>query len=321
MPLTNSDNSRASFSASSPHSPTRGSAAKSLAQPISMPILTAAQISQIESDVEENRLQNAHTHYLPGGVTSLAPSPSTSPPSSYGYVSPRELNTTHGTIPRRSSSAGLTPLTSSSTSPVARSTSGRHKPLPVQPVERPAEKGLLRKKRSDLGRGTSGSEQSREGDVGYPSTKQRPTLSLLGLSGNNSKAYGPFSEAQSPTQQQHPRGPRSAHPQSHDHVTPNTPPPTTYQTAKALLRRVRSGSSLKVDMRIEEVSPHAESSQGWLPNSPPPSSVITNAVSSSQDITGTSRHRDATPPAKKKIGTMDRIVRGLDSALEFVDGR
>ncbi len=149
--------------------------------------------------------------------------------------------------------------------------------------------------------------------------KQRPALSLSGLSSNNNSIpRSSLGEAQSPTQQHHSRGPRSAHPQSHDHVTPPTlPSSTAFQKGKAFLRRVRSGSSLKVDMRIEEASSYAELSHpGWIPSSPPPSGVITNAVSSNQDA----RHRDATPPAKK-IGTMDRIVRGLDSAFEFVDGR
>ncbi len=216
-----------------------------------MPILTAAQIAQIELEMEESRSQNTHAQYIQSGVTSLAPSPSTSPPSSYGFFSPRESNTAHGALPRRSSSAGLTPstpppATSNSTSPVTRSASGRHQPLSIQPVERPPEKGILRKKRSDLGRGTSGSDQSREGEF----VKQRPALSLSGLSGNNNSIpRSSLGEAQSPTQQHHPRGPRSAHPQSHDHVTPPTlPSSTAFQKGKAFLRRVRSGSSLKVDI-------------------------------------------------------------------------
>lgn len=326
MPLTPSNNSGQSRGALSPRSPTRRFVEKGLTQPISMPILTPAQISQIESETEEKIIQEGRLQQSESGMTSLAPSPSVSPPSSYSQFPLREPSTVYGTMPRRSSSAGVTSASPSSSANtgvgIGRSASVRHKPLPPQPIDRPTEKGLLRKKRSDLGKNAV--ESGRDGEPGSPTVRQRPSLSLLGLSGNNSKTHIPLTDAQSPTQQRHPRGPRSAYPyQSHDHgYGPPSSPPTTFQSAKALLRRVRSGSSLKMDMHIEEVAALAESGHGaWPPNSPPPSGVITNAESSNPGTASSSRHRDASPPNKKKIGTIDRIVKGLDSALDFVDGR
>ncbi len=115
MSLTNFVDSRASFAASPLHSLTRISAAKSLAQSISIPILAAAQITQIESEVEEMR-----------STTSLTP-------SLYGYFSLWESNTAYGAIPRRSSSGGLA-CDFDFDSPVTRSASGRHQPLSGQPI-------------------------------------------------------------------------------------------------------------------------------------------------------------------------------------------
>lgn len=334
MPFAGSSNAQTMSTASSPHSPTRISAGKTLTQPISMPILTPAQISQIESELEEQMAHNTQMRRLDTGTSSLAPSPSTSPPSSsYSHFSPRESSLgSHGPIPRRSSSAGLVPpgsppSSSGLGSSIGRSASVLVKPLPPQPDERTQERGLLRKKRSDLGKNTSESDTKEREQNPFPNTKQRPTLSIVGVAGNNSMSSTQVADAQSPTQRRHPRGPRSAHPETQDinqdgayNIVPSGAPTSKYQTAKALLRRVRSGSSLGMDSRIDEVSPHAEAAQPAWPPSSPPSSVITSAAGT--DVVGsTSRLPDtSTTPSRKKMGTMDRIVRGLDSALEFVDG-
>ncbi|KAF8953127.1 hypothetical protein BDZ97DRAFT_1929977 [Flammula alnicola] len=247
-----------------PQSPSRMSTAKILPQPISMPILTQAQISQIESETEEMMLR----------AMSNPPSPSTSP-SSFGHSSMRDpAPASFMTIPRRSGSTGVvpgSPPSAGSGGSVGRSASVLVKPSPSSSETGGNERGMLRKKRSDTVTTAGGGDKMETEQSPQPNTRPRPSLSLQSLSGSRGRTV----EVQSPTQQRHAlRSPTTAHPHSHTGNHGSTAVSvsggaSTMASAKAILRRVRSGSSLGMDMRIEEVSPHAEESQAsWRPNSP-----------------------------------------------------
>ncbi|KAF8888707.1 hypothetical protein CPB84DRAFT_1786008 [Gymnopilus junonius] len=177
----------------------------------------------------------------------------------------------------------------------------------------PERRGVLRKRLSDLGKQISGDEKD-----GSPTSKsKKPKLSLAGLGGGGSSSH---SQANNQPQQ----GLRSPS-ISNASSSAGSGSSGTMASAKALLRRVRSGSSLRMDMHTEEHESPVGSNHP-VPNSPTSaafsSSGGSNVMMTENASRGGSWGRETSPEhSRKRKGPVERLVQGLDSALEFRDGR
>lgn len=325
----------ASVPSSPPRSPTANSSmvtttkpimVKKAVQPVSMPILSPKQISEIELEMEGRIAAGKGLSASPPVAIPLPTSPT---PNSTATVPSTPTSTptpTPGSVPipmrmpRRSSSAGMPvsgspPILSSSLGAiesvttasggsgsgsvgragVARSASvlvkphHHHQPQQQQGQYVERERGVLRKRPSDLGRERD-RDRDRDREVDSPGKgKQRPKLSLPGIGGTSSSS----SAATATTATVY-----NAYSSTSNNNNDIHSPTTGGGGVKAVLRRMRSGSSL----RKQQTQAYADADDVPVPLSPTAGTI------------GSMREREMSPAggAKKKMGTMDRIVRGLD---------
>ncbi|KAF8801741.1 hypothetical protein BYT27DRAFT_7245031 [Phlegmacium glaucopus] len=158
------------------------------------------------------------------------------------------------------------------------------------------KKGFSLKKRMsrDLGK-----EKEKDRDAGEsamspagPSSNQRPKLNLSGLSSTSTPHRNHPSilyEIPSPTLNPNPNSGHHLH------------SPSAISSARALLRRVRSGSSLRGEESVNA---------SFTPSTASPAGLgVTSPETESKEV------------QRKKKGPIDRIVRGFDSSLAFAEGR
>ena len=293
------------------------------------PILTTEQILQIESEVVSaapNSSLPSHWTFPPMPL----PSPPPRPPSTVSHTpshtpsasssAPVSANTgevkVSSSISRltssdlaRWSSALSNPLSAPSSpsgigSPNSasppRSVFGSlgRSPSKIGPGQEKEKKGFSLKKRMsrDLGKEKDRDTGEHASSPGGASPNQRPKLFLSSASSST-----PSTSSSSTPYRYHPS-------LFHDGPSPTPNPgqqfyhsPSAISSARALLRRVRSGSSLKG----EETN--------------------TSNFNASASTTGlgavVSAETEVKEVQKKKKGPIDRIVRGLDSSLAFAEGR
>ena len=287
------------------------------------PILTPKQITQIETasnwpPILMPLLPSPGSHTPSASISTLTPQPPVFPaPSASGEAKapsssinrftpsdltrwPRSFGASLSTPSSPSASVTVTP---NSTSPPRSSVFGSLGRSPSllgkmggQEKER---KGFLKKRMSrDLGK-----DREREGESGATSTsaaaaaspKQRPKLLLSGLSSSSTTTtISPFSQMSSMPLENLPEISSPTAVAAHSNNNPIS------SSARALLRRVRSGSSLRDE----------ESSSTPTPTPTPAGmGVVSPETEASKGV------------QKKKKGPIDRIVRGFDSSLAFAEGR
>lgn len=288
---------------------------------LNKPILTREQIMQIETGVfpsPPNSSLPSHWTFppipmpspppRPPSSTSYTPSASTStgrPPvfpssalASSGGVEVKApssisvINRLTSSDPQRSSSLGnslSSPLVSvaispNSTSPLRSSvfgSLGRSPSLLRGGQEKDKLGFFLRKKMSrDLGK-----DKEKDRDVGDASAKRRPEL-------NVSSSTSPFYSMSSP-HGHHPEVP-----------SPTPSPSRLYHSPGAigaLLRRVRSGSSLRDEERVN-------------------TACCMTSSTSPAGLGAMSPGTEGKEVQKKKKGAIDRIVRGFDGSMSFAEG-
>ncbi|PPQ71921.1 hypothetical protein CVT26_007182 [Gymnopilus dilepis] len=183
---------------------------------------------------------------------------------------------------------------------------------------------VLRKRLSDLGKHLSG-----DGGESPPSSKaKKPQLSLVSLSGPSSpkhtvNIHGQH-EVRSPVYEQErellrsPTSPNRSFPARYRHGSGISGPESgsggKMLSARALLRHVRSGSSLRMDAPLEDQGAPLASSYP-LPKSP----IITLHPTHNADTPGPQASPTGPRRAKKKRGAISQLLRDIDSAFESSD--
>lgn len=232
-----------------------------------MPILGGEQTLSTALSPQVSILRSPETSAFsfPAPVASGSRSPPFSPSFSSTFGAEEDFQSGPATMPRRASSAGMVSPGGSlgrSSSVFGRS-SGFLKKDSVKDGDKVRERDRERTK-------DKGKEKEKE-KAKTDATEARKTRPKLSLATSNSSKIPPALEPHSPQQAKSP----------------------TMEAARSILRRVRSGESLRPGMGIDE-EPLSPTREG-------PSMI----------------------PGHRKKGrhVVERIVRGLDSALDFVDGK